>query len=106
MIQQKLMFCLVKLAKLDDTIVIKQIEISQNKRFPNEYLKYFDYLVKMRTKNSFKKIGDYLISDLNHITSSQDRNSIRQMALSLLLPMLKISQIGQQNGKTPLIYGQ
>ncbi len=81
--------CLVRLGKLDDTIAIKQIEISQNKRFPNEYLKYFEYLVKMRTKNSFKKIGDYLISDLNHITSSQDRNSIRQMALSTFIAYVK-----------------
>ncbi|MBK7788839.1 MAG: hypothetical protein IPJ54_09735 [Saprospiraceae bacterium] len=43
----------------------------------------------MRTKNSFKKIGDYLISDLNHITSSQDRNSIRQMALSTFIAYVK-----------------
>lgn len=81
--------CLVRLGKLADTTVIKQIEQKKRIKFLHEFLYYFDSLVKMRSQNSFKKIGEYLVSDMNDISDIQDRKSIRQMALSVFLVYVK-----------------
>lgn len=77
--------CLARIGKLNDTIVIQQIEEKFNSNWRKDYREYFDRLSKIRTTLAFQKIGSFLLSDLSYIKSEEHQKHVRQMALAAFL---------------------
>ncbi len=84
----ELNICLSRIGKLNDTLVIKQLEQQLNSGYSKDYIRYIKSLSKIRTIQSFQKLGELLLSDLNEI-HLENRIFIKQAALAAFLVYVK-----------------
>ncbi len=80
--------CLSRLVKYSDSLVIQQIDQRSRLGYSRDYIGFIKSMAKVRTMQSFQKIGELLISDLNEI-HFQERKFIKQTALAAFLVYVK-----------------
>lgn len=80
--------CLSRLGKYSDSLVIQQIDQRSHAGYSRHYMSYIQLLSKVRTIQSFQKLGELLVSDLNYI-NSEERTHIKQAVLSSFLVYVK-----------------
>lgn len=81
--------CLARLGKMNDTIVITELDKRLNTSSRYNYYYYFENLTRIRTPYSFQKIGNYLFLDIDKNVYDGDKIRIRQMALSAFIAYVK-----------------
>jgi hypothetical protein len=77
--------CLARLGKLNDTLVINELDERLNTSSRYSHLYYFESLSRIRTPFAFQKIGNYLFSEDDRNVYDEDKIRIRQMALSAFI---------------------
>ncbi len=77
--------CLARLGKLNDTLVISQLEEKLHLTSKKDYRSYIEHLTQIRSQYAFQKIGNVMLSDLEEIKSDKERKTIKQMALAAFL---------------------
>lgn len=80
--------CLSRLGKYSDSLVIQQIDQRSRSGYSRDYIGFIKSMANVRTIQSFQKIGELLISDLNEI-HFEKRKFIKQTALAAFLVYVK-----------------
>lgn len=80
--------CLSRLGKYSDSLVIQQIDQRSRSGYNRDYIGFIKSMANVRTIQSFQKIGELLISDLNEI-HFEKRKFIKQPALAAFLVYVK-----------------
>ncbi|MBK7788838.1 MAG: hypothetical protein IPN73_08580 [Saprospiraceae bacterium] len=80
--------CLSRLGKYSDSLVIQQIDQQSRAGYSRDYIGFIKSMAKVRTMQSFQKIGELLISDLYEI-HFEERKFIKQTALAAFLVYVK-----------------